>query len=132
MVREAETRRGNSRAGDPSDIPDPLVIAPSATQLDRNLEVVIEVKCSWHSEAIDAIRSQLAERYLRTFRCGVFCLVHFTCPTWNLPDDGRKNRANARRSVEELEQDLSELRDTLRAEYPEKRIDSIILDATRA
>ena len=130
-VRESESRRGHAPAGDPTDLPDLVVAAPSATHPGTILRVVIEVKCAWHDEAITALRTQLAERYLRTFRCGVYCLVHFTCPTWDLPGDPRRERGKARLELAMLAAELDPLRDTLRLEYPEKRIETVLLDARR-
>lgn len=130
-VRESESRRGHAPAGDPTDLPDLVVSAPSATHPGTILRVVIEVKCTWHDEAISALRTQLAERYLRTFRCGVYCLVHFTCPTWDLPGDTRFERGKARLSHASLLAELDPLRDALRLEYPEKRIETVLLDARR-
>ena len=130
-VRESETRRGHSPIDDPTDLPDLVVSVPSETKPGTLLRVVIEVKCTWHKEAVISLRTQLAERYLRTFSCGIYCLLHFTCPTWDIPDDNRRSSGKARASLHDLQHEVNVLRDTLRLEQPERRIEALLIDAGR-
>jgi hypothetical protein len=130
-VRESETRRGNASVGDPTDLPDLVATAPSETKPGTVLRVVIEVKCTLHKEAVTALRTQLAERYLREHQCGIYCLLHFTCPTWDASKDQRKSKGKARASLQELETEVNTLRDMLRSELPERRIEAFVIDARR-
>lgn len=129
--RESETRRGHATVGDPTDLPDLVVSVPSEARPGVLLRVVIEVKCTWHKEAVISLRTQLAERYLRTFSCGIYCLLHFTCPTWDLPKDNRRTSGRARAKFSDLEREVKTLLDTLRLEQPERRIEALVIDARR-
>lgn len=130
-VRESETRRGHAPVGDPTDLPDLVVSVPSEIKPGTPLRVVIEVKCSWHKEAVTALRTQLAERYLREYQCGIYCLLHFTCPTWDLPDDHRLISGRARADFSDIKREVTALRDALRLEQPERRIETVVIDARR-
>lgn len=130
-VRESETRRGHAPVGDPTDLPDLVVSVPSETQPGVFLRVVIEVKCTWNKDAISSLRTQLAARYLREFQCGIYCLLHFTCDTWDLSDDNRKSSGKARADFSEIKREITVLRDSLRLEQPERRIEGVVIDARR-
>lgn len=76
--REVQPRRGRRT--------DVLVEAapPAVGGGFEKFTVVIEVKGCWHAEVRTALRTQLADDYLRPhgWRCGIYLVGWFVCPRW--------------------------------------------------
>lgn len=60
-------------------------VASQASGLFEKFTVVVEVKGCWHLEVQTALRTQLAEDYLRGhgLRCGIYLVGWFACERWN-------------------------------------------------
>jgi len=129
VEREVEVRRGT--AAEPGDNPDLVILAPNPCVPADHLRLYLEVKCAWNVEAITGLGEQLFDRYLRTAECGIYLLAHHNCPTWDAPNDPRKNRAlNPKPKAEVAAQLQSEL-ERLRRSGTEKRLEGFFLDAAR-
>lgn len=84
--REVEIRRGQGgNAGERTDIiVDAVIIDKNAVPVDV-ISVVIETKGCWHPELLTAMKSQLADRYLRENQCkyGIYLVGWFNCVQWD-------------------------------------------------
>lgn len=76
---------------------------------------VVEVKGNWNDQVRTAMRTQLAERYLRgpETRTGIYLVAWFAVDGWD-PDDYRHGRVRGTRDA--LQSDLDQLADKLQAE----------------
>lgn len=89
--REVEIRRGIGGKGERTDIHVNAVMKEAKGQRYDVVTVIIEVKGSWHPEVLDAMETQLVNRYLKDNECnhGLYLVGWFNCPQW---------KAEARRS----------------------------------
>ncbi len=92
--REVQIRRGvGSSPGEQTDIHvDAVILGPGSGTYDR-ISAIVEVKGCWNRELMDAMQTQLAERYLKEHRCpfGLYVVGWFACDQWD-DDDYRKGQ----------------------------------------
>jgi hypothetical protein len=91
--REVEIRE--KQGGAPGEIPDIIVsksVAGASPETTRTASVVIEVKGCWHPEVLDAMKTQLRDRYLERAGsdAGIYCVGWYECPQWDRTDRRRK------------------------------------------
>jgi len=92
--REVEIRRSVGKGtGQRTDIQIDAVIR-RADGFDQ-ITVIVEVKGCWHDEVLQAVQTQLANRYLKenSTRNGIYVIADFYCPKWT-DDDNRKTQSN--------------------------------------
>lgn len=107
------------------------VIVEAAPQIGsggfENFTVVIEIKGCWHAEVRTALRTQLADDYLRPhgLRCGVYLVGWFVCERWATAKNhlASSTTAEARAEVEAFGVDFVDSKSDL-------RIASYLLDCT--
>jgi len=127
--REVEILRSTGGApGERTDIYVAVGVATSVPGALEKVSVIIEVKGCWHAELLTAMRTQLAERYLRQYGCrrGVYLAGWFECPQWDESDTRRSTCC--RNSLQDLQRQL-----TLQAaelSKGENRLVALVLDAT--
>lgn len=81
------------------------VVAHAAPRTNRTVEeirAVIEVKGSWHTQVMTAMRSQLVEQYLdpHHIRFGLYVVGYYTCGSWR--PEARQRRSRRRGLRESL------------------------------
>jgi len=91
--REVQVRRGAGVSpGEQTDIHvDAVTLGRSSETYDR-ISAVIEVKGCWNRDLMDAMETQLAERYLKDNRCpfGLYVVGWFACDQWDGDDYRRR------------------------------------------
>jgi len=112
-LREVEFSRGitgiqGRRRGKKTDI---LVIGKvrdAVSGAERELQVIVEVKGSWHPDLRLRLRTQLVERYLDRTGCrhGIYVVGWYHCELWDRKD--RRSRPYRRTRCEELARVLQE------------------------
>ncbi|AIQ12610.1 NACHT domain-containing protein [Paenibacillus durus] len=93
LNREVEIQRTlGSERGERTDIQVDAILPRDSGQYDK-LTVIIEVKANWHSELFEAMKMQLADRYLREGKTsyGLFLVGWFASEKWD-SNDSRKNK----------------------------------------
>jgi hypothetical protein len=107
------------------DFPDILALA-LRTRDGVDVTLPIEVKGSWHRQAVTALNTQLADRYLAgpAGSRGIYVVGHFSGDRWAAGDKRRK--ASAKRSLDRLRRDLDN--QARKAAKNGKAIDVRVLD----
>jgi hypothetical protein len=106
--------------GERTDIHVDAVVQGTAAEKLDTITVIIEVKGCWNNGLWTAMKSQLAERYLKEShtRHGLYLVGWFNCPEWN-PSDSRKppteTRLEAQERLDRQASDLSKGALTLKA-----------------
>lgn len=93
----------------------------------KKLTVIIEVKGCWHREVKEALRTQLAEDYLRPhgLRCGVYLVGWFVCDRWKKPENKL-----ASSDFESAQGELAATSSKFHASNPEFQIETFLLNCT--
>ncbi len=119
--REVQPRRGSH-----TDITVQATVRNESAETN-GLIVVIEIKGCWHPDVLTALRSQLAEGYLKEqgARCGVYLVGWFKCPQWQNDDTKLASTtvADAKKEVA----DLASSFDGIASSY---KIGAYLLDCT--
>ncbi len=87
--REVEIRRGEGSAqGERTDIRVDAVVRNSQGEVYDSITAIIEVKGCWNLELNHAMKTQLADRYLKDNRCqhGLYVVGWFNCQQWDNED----------------------------------------------
>lgn len=91
--REVVIRRGEKPCGkgERTDVHVDAMASGAAEAYD-NITVIIETKGCWNLRLQDAMRTQLADRYLKENPCqhGVYAVGWFVCGQWDLRDSRRR------------------------------------------
>jgi hypothetical protein len=93
--REVEIRRGQgSGQGERTDIHVDAVVRGPGGEVYDSVMAIVEVKGCWNHELDQAMRTQLADRYLQDNRCqhGLYLVGWFNCHQWD-NSDYRKSQA---------------------------------------
>jgi len=104
--REVEIRRGEGTGkGERTDIHVDAVVRDKHGRAYDRITVIIEAKGCWNKDLLDAMETQLVDRYLKDNRCkhGLYLVGWFNCEQWDNSDDGKK-RADRLSSSEVKEQ----------------------------
>jgi hypothetical protein len=109
--REVEIRRGEE-----TDVHVDAVNPDPGNYETKTVRAIIEVKGCWHPEVRTAIKTQLADRYLKDTQdtAGLYVVGWFLCSRWNDPGDRRKaktprwNLSQARKFFEQRASCLSQ------------------------
>jgi DNA-binding transcriptional regulator/RsmH inhibitor MraZ len=104
-------------------------IAAERTEGAVLARVTVEVKCAWNQELDEAMRSQLAERYLLRagHRQGIYVVGWFAAENWDT-DDWRRARCS-RRALQESRDFFGEQAQQVSAQCGVE-IDAIVLDCS--
>ncbi len=127
--RETEVRpHPDSKMGESADV---LVSARAGEYVVRSelVEVVVEVKGCWHNEVMNALRTQLIDRYLTNTGIvdGVYVVGWFAADDWD-PED-RRNFRCARCSPDQLRRTLDQqAREESAA--TDTSVDAVVLDCS--
>ncbi|HVT60479.1 MAG TPA: hypothetical protein VHR45_19050 [Thermoanaerobaculia bacterium] len=112
-LREVEVEPGigsgpGRRTGSRTDILVTGVVGCSQPGQTEKLEVVLEVKGSWHPGLKDYLRTQLVDRYLeRTHsRHGVYVVGWYQCSLWDAADP--RSRQSRTKKLETLKEELDD------------------------
>ena len=112
--REVQPRRG---------LRTDVIVEAAQPTTDGGFEkftVVIEVKGCWHTEVRTALRTQLADDYLRPhgLRCGIYLVGWFACTRWKNATNklSSTEAAAARTEIEFLATDFAAVASDLRVE----------------
>jgi hypothetical protein len=103
--REVEIRHGQgSGQGERTDIHVDAVVRGPGGEVYDSVLAIIEVKGCWNDKLDQAMRTQLADRYLQDNRCqhGLYLVGWFNCDQWDNSDD-RKRQA-PKFSIDEAQQ----------------------------
>jgi hypothetical protein len=125
--REVEIRE--KQGGAPGEIPDIIVskTAGASPQSSGTASVVIEVKGCWHPQVLDAMKTQLCDRYLERAGsdAGIFFVGWYECPQWDLTDRRRKTMQVS--TLDELVEQLTSQANRL--SHAGHRVDAFVLNA---
>lgn len=92
--REVEIRRGEGIGkGERTDIHVDAVVRGARKEIYDSVTVIIEVKGCWNPDLKNAMKTQLADRYLRDNNCqnGIYLIGWFNCEQWHNEDYRKKN-----------------------------------------
>jgi hypothetical protein len=120
--REVEIRRGEE-----TDIHVDAIVPGQTGQFDK-VSVVIETKGCWHREVLEAIETQLVNRYLKDSACrhGLYLVGWFGSSKWDDVDHRKRNVAS--RTPAELKAALAAKADALSASG--LQVASVVLNAS--
>jgi hypothetical protein len=84
IAREVEIRRKRDSAGERTD----LYVVCRHPATDKKIVVVVEVKGCWNADLKSAMKTQLAERYLKDnfYDHGIYVVGWFVCIKWRNQD----------------------------------------------
>lgn len=89
VAREVQIRRGEGEGkGEATDI-HVTALVPGLTEGSfEQVRVIIETKGCWHKELKTAMKTQLADRYLKDNQCqhGIYLVGWYVCPQWEDAD----------------------------------------------
>lgn len=91
--REVEIRRGTGAGtGERTDIHVGAVVNVPRMGVYDSITVILEVKGCWNAELEHAMKTQLADRYLKDNRCqhGLYLVGWFYCDQWDNTDNRKK------------------------------------------
>ena len=91
--REVEIRRSvGPGTGERTDIHVDVAVRHPNGEIRDTIAAIIEVKGCWHSELLEAMQTQLVERYLKENRCqnGLYLVGWYNCDYWDNTDDRRR------------------------------------------
>jgi hypothetical protein len=95
--REVQIRRRTDwgRKGQRTDIHVDAVAPPGPNGDSDKLHAIVEVKGNWNAELLDAMETQLRDRYLRKNRCknGLYLPIWFASMEWSDKDSRKKLRS---------------------------------------
>jgi hypothetical protein len=114
------------RSDERIDIRIDAVARHAQEEMDEQLTLIIEVKGSWNSELMMAMRMQLVDRYLRDNHCqhGLYLVGWFNCDVWD--DRDYRKRQTPRTSIEETQRLLDEQAASL---SPHVTVKAMVLNA---
>jgi hypothetical protein len=124
--REVQPRRGQE-----TDIYINAVAPNSGSQNINILTVVAEVKGCWNPETLHALKTQLADRYMKNnnFSCGLYIVGWYMCEKWT--DTDYRKKVVCKKTPAELEEFLARQADNIKREIAGiTAIKSFILDLT--
>ena len=128
--REVEIRRGqgSSRQGERTDIHVDAVVRGRGGDVYDSVMAIVEVKGCWNQELAQAMKTQLADRYLQDNRCqhGLYLVGWFNCDQWD--NNGYRKSQAPKISTDEAQRQF----DAQAAELSQHdlRIKAIILNTT--
>jgi hypothetical protein len=122
--REVQIRRGRER----TDIHINAVIRDEQRQEYDVITAIIEVKGCWHSQVMEAMESQLLDRYLKSNECqhGLYLVGWFVCDEWDSTHKSKKQVPNL--SLDEFIEMLNVQAARLSSQE-DKQISAFVLDA---
>ncbi len=100
--REVEIRRGEGNSqGERTDIHVDAVVRNQCNEVYDSITVIIEVKGCWHRDLNHAMKTQLADRYLKDNHCqyGLYLVGWFNCAQWD--DNDCRKRQSPKISIDE-------------------------------
>lgn len=128
--REVELRRGRGSAGERTDIHvDAVLRIPEARQHDT-VTAIIEAKGCWHREVLEAMETQLVNRYLRDNQCrhGLYLVGWYVCPQWDSED--RRRRDTPRLTLDQARECFAaQAADLSQRASPNAQVTSFVLNA---
>lgn len=133
--REVEIRRRYGDGGNPGERTDIYVAVSHTNKIESQtdpLVVIVEVKGSWHPEVKEAMRTQLAERYLADtkYSYGLYLVGWFNCLQWqqDTTDSRITGSPTKHDTCESLNKSLSEQAEELMSTKPGLVVNSFIID----
>lgn len=124
--REVEIRRGEGkRRGEQTDIHVDATI--KGGEVYDSVTIIIETKGCWHRELKNAMKTQLADRYLKDNHCqyGLYLVGWFNCDQWDNEDDRKSHSSKG--TLAEARKNFSDQANGLSS--PGTRIKSYVLNA---
>lgn len=123
-----EIRRGEGeRRGEQTDIHVDAIIRGTNREVYDSVTIIIETKGCWHRELKNAMKTQLADRYLKDNHCqyGLYLVGWFNCDQWD-NEDYRKSHSS-KWTLAEARKNFSDQANGLSS--PGTRIKSYVLNA---
>ncbi|MHB1042630.1 MAG: NACHT domain-containing protein [Eubacteriales bacterium] len=105
--REVEIRRGTGAGtGERTDIHVDAVVPGPRAEIYDSISVIIEVKGCWNTELDHAMKTQLADRYLKDNRCqhGFYLVGWFYCDQWDDSDKRKKQTQKFNMNIDEAKE----------------------------
>ena len=105
--REVEIRRGTGAGtGERTDIHVDAVVHGPRMDVYDSISIIIEVKGCWNAELEHAMKTQLADRYLKDNRCqhGLYLVGWFHCDQWDDSDNRKKQTQKLNMIIDEAKE----------------------------
>jgi hypothetical protein len=93
--REVVVRANPGSKGERTDIQIDAIADSEDMAVYQKVTVIVEVKGIWNDELFTAMRTQLADQYLREFhsKSGIYLVGYFNCKQWDETDSRRLQAA---------------------------------------
>ncbi|OGV08813.1 MAG: hypothetical protein C4517_08895 [Stygiobacter sp.] len=124
---EIRGRRGKVAGEKPDIIVESVKYDVNQKVIDR-FKLIIEVKCCFNKDYLTAMKSQLADRYLKRnqTKYGIYIAGWFTCESWDKRDGRVKRSVGRNKTLKEIEKYFAKQADELSQE--EISVEPFVLD----
>lgn len=128
---EIRGRRGKVAGEKPDIIVESVKYDANQKVIDR-FKLIIEVKCCFNKDYLTAMKTQLADRYLKRnqSKYGIYVAGWFMCESWDKRDGRVKKSVGRNKTLKEIEKYFAKQADELSQE--EISVESFVLDCRLA